>query len=249
MKKSIFTIALTFCFGMQTINASVQTDIETASKTCKVVFLVVTEPSNTNNTAAINLGKEARKLYPKSMVIEMNRTDKANERLVTKYGLAGAPLPLIIVIASNGVVAGGAIYNQTTSQKLVAMIPSPKKSDVLKAINDGKSVFIVVSKKLSTKKKEVVGKCKIACSDMKGNAKIVEVNFDDASEKKFLEELKITQIVGDTPRTFVIDSQGQIAGSFTGVTDSKTLVATATKKAVGGCCPPGSKKTCEPTKK
>lgn len=249
MKKSIFTIAFTFCFGMQTINASVQTDIETANKAGKVVFLVVTEPSNTNNTAAINLGKEARKLYPKSTVIEMNRTDNANESLVKKYGLAGAPLPLIIVIASNGVMAGGAIYNQTTSQNLVAMIPSPKKADVLKVINDGKSVFIVVSKKSSTKKKEVIGKCKIACSDMKENAKIVEVDFEDVSEKKFLEELRITLVVGDTPQIFVINSQGQIAGSFTGVTDSKTLVVTATKKAAGGCCPPGSKKTCAPPQK
>jgi O-acetyl-ADP-ribose deacetylase (regulator of RNase III) len=95
------------------------------------------------------------------------------------------------------------------------------------------------------KKKEVLSNCEVACSDMKENAKIVEVDFDDATEKKFLGELKITEI-GDTPQTFVINSQGQIAGSFIGVTDSKKLVATATKKSA--CCAPGSGKSCGPTK-
>jgi hypothetical protein len=176
----------------------------------------------------------------------MSRTDKVNEGLVTKYRLAGAPAPLILVVASNGVVAGGANFKQTTAENLVAMIPSPKKADVIKAINDGKSVFLVVSKK-SMKKKDILSKCEVACAEMKDDAKIVEVDFDDAAEKKFLNELKITS-VGDTPSTFVINSQGQITGSFTGATDSKTLVATATKKPAGGCCAPGSGKSCGPTK-
>jgi len=246
MKKTIFTIALAFCFGMQTIYASVQTDIEKASKAGKVVFLAVTETGNPDNAAAITLAKEAEKLYPKSTVIEMSRTDKVNEGLVTKYRLAGAPAPLILVIASNGVVTGGANFKQTTAENLVALIPSPKKADVLKAMSDGKSVFLVVSKK-SMKKKDVLSKCEVACAEMKDNAKIVEIDFDDATEKKFLNELKITEI-GDTPQTYVINSQGQIAGSFIGVTDSKKLVATATKKPSSGCCPSGSKKSCGPTK-
>ncbi|MBI2968282.1 MAG: hypothetical protein HYY40_10795 [Bacteroidetes bacterium] len=246
MKKSnILSIAFAICASYAF--ASVQTDIETANKAGKVVFLTVTETGNPDNVAAKKLAAEAQKLYPKSAVIEMNRADKVNENLVTKYRLAGAPVPLILVVASNGVVAGGANFKQTTAENLVAMIPSLKKADVLKAINDGKSVFIVVSKK-SMKKKDVLSKCEVACAEMKDNAKIVEVDFDDATEKNFLNELKITAI-GDTPQTFVINSQGQIAGSFSDVTDSKTLVATATKKPAGGCCPPGSKKSCGPTKK
>jgi hypothetical protein len=247
MKKSILTsIALTLfvSFGF----AMVQTDIEKANKSGNAVFLVVTETGNANNAAAINLGKEAQKLSSKSTVIELNRSDKANESLVAKYRLAGAGLPLILVIASNGTEAGGVAYmKQTTAESLVALIPSPKKAEVLKVLNDGKPVFLVVSKKSMTKK-EVLSKCETACADMKDGAKVVEVDFDDAVEKKFLSSLKITEI-GAEPQTYVINTQGQVAGSYTGVTDSKTLVATATKKASSGCCAPGSGKKCEPTKK
>ena len=243
MKKSILTsIALTVCLGFA--NATVKTDIEAANKAGKVVFLVVTETSNSNNAAAITLGKEAQKKYPKSTVIEMNRSDKANESLVAQYRLAGAPTPLILVIANNGIVCGGAPYYKTSAVNLVAMIPSPKKAEVLKTINEGKSVFLVVSKK-SMKNKDALSKCEIACAELKEGAKTVEVNFDDATEKKFLTELNITSI-GATPATYVINSKGQIAGSFTGATDSKTLVATATKKAASGCCAPNSGKSCGP---
>ncbi len=46
----------------------------------------------------------------------------------------------------------------------------------------------------------------------------------------------------------LINNHGQITGSFSGITDSKTLVATVTKKASSGCCPPNSGKSCPPTK-
>ena len=248
MKNSILTIGLVFFIGMQTIKASVQTDIEKANKAGNCVFLVVTETGNTDNAAAINLSKEAQKLSPKTTVIELNRTDKANASLVTKYRLEGAALPIVLIIAANGTEAGGIAYlKQTTTENLIALIPSPKKAEVLKIINDGKPVFLVVSKKSMTKK-EVLSNCQTACTEMKEGAKTVEVDFDDAAEKKFLTSLNITQI-GNEPQTFVINTKGQIAGSFKGVTDSKTLVATATKKPAGGCCAPGSGKSCGPTKK
>ncbi|TAK35747.1 MAG: hypothetical protein EPO28_14260 [Saprospiraceae bacterium] len=84
---------------------------------------------------------------------------------------------------------------------------------------------------------------------MKEKAKIVEVDFDNAKEKQFMDELKIVGI-GDVPQTYVINAKGQIAGAFSGTTDSKILVATATKQiSGGGCCAPGSGKTCAPPAK
>lgn len=242
MKNSIFTTILAFCFGVQAINASVQTDIEKANQSGKAVFLVVTEPGNPDEAKALALTKDAQVLYSKSSIVQMNRADKANDDLVKKYQLSGVPLPVILVIASNGVLGGGMLFSNATSQNIVALIPSPKKAEVLSAMQDGKSVFLVISKK-SMNKKEILSKCEIACSEMKENAKIVEVDFDDAAEKKFLGELKITEI-GDTPQTYVINSQGQIAGFFIGVTDSQKLAATAAKKPVGKCCSSGSSKSC-----
>jgi hypothetical protein len=247
MKKLIPTITLSILLGIQLIFASVQSDIEAANKAGKYVFLVVTEKGNPNNAAALKISQDAQKLYQRSTVIELNRTDKANEKLVIKYKLESADLPLILVIATNGADAGGTAYlKQTTAQELVDLIPSPKKAEVLKSMGEGKSVFLVVSRK-SMSKNKVLENCKKACSDMKDNARIVEVDFDDAAEKKFLESLNITKI-GNEPDTYVINTTGAINNTYTGVTDVNTLKASATKK-VGGCCAPGSGKTCAPAKK
>ena len=228
--------------------ATVQSEIKNANKAGKVVFLVVTEPNNADNDGAMNMGKSAQKLHPKSVVVKMNRADAANKELVTKYGLSGAPLPLLLVISSNGVLAGGAMYKQATAKGLVAMIPSPKKAEVLLAINQGKSVFVVVSKKSMLKKKDVLSKCELACKEMNGKAKVIEIDLEDIKEKRFLNELKVNQTAAK-PQTYVINTKGQLTGSLSGVVNTKTLIATATKKVSGGCCAPGSGKSCGPAKK
>jgi len=48
---------------------------------------------------------DAQKKYPNSEVIVLDRTDKTLVALVKIYGLSGAPLPVILVVASNGIVA------------------------------------------------------------------------------------------------------------------------------------------------
>ena len=106
-----------------TIWASVQTDIEKANNKGKTVFLVVTEPGVTGVEKAVSIAKQANKKVTKSTVIEMNRADSTNSQLVKKYRLAGAQLPLILVVASNGVAAGGLTVDQATPESLLKMIP------------------------------------------------------------------------------------------------------------------------------
>ncbi len=226
-------------------HATVQQDIEAAIKAGKSVFLVITEEGNADNTAAIALGKKALKLNAKLAVIELNRSDKANAGMIKKYGLAGTPLPLFIVLAYNGAVAGAVGFKEASSENLIALIPSPQKAIVLKAMDDHMSVFIVVSKK-SMPKKDVLSGCETACTTMKNKAKIVEIDFDNVAEKKFLNELNNSEI-GNEPKIYVVNAEGQLAGSFAGVTNAKTLVATANKKTA--CCAPGSGKSCAPAKK
>jgi len=232
---------------MNILWAETQTDIAKAKKKGKDVLLVVKDKGAANTANAVNIAEQAHKSFSKSEVIQLIRSDEANKQFVDKYRLASAPLPIILVLAPNGILAGGYKHDQATSENLIALIPSPKKSQVLQALEEGKPVFLVVSKKSMSAKKAVMSKCEIASSEMKDNAKIIEVDFDDKNEKSFLNEIKITQIK-DEPATYVINAQGQIAGSFNGVTDSKTLVATATKRASSGCCPPGSGKSCAPPK-
>jgi len=127
---------------------------------------------------------------------------------------------------------------------LVNLVPSPVKSDVLKALSNGKSVFLVVSSKNMKEKDDVMNTCSQACIEMQNNAKLICLDLDDHKEKAFIAELKIDPAI-TSPQTFVINSKGQITGTFNDDVTSTTLVATAKKlPAAKGCCPSGSGAGC-----
>lgn len=248
MKNLIFSIIMLFA-GISLYAGTTQEAIESANKSGLAVFLVITDQGNAGTQQAVDIANQAHAKYQKSEVIQMNRSDAANKDLVTKYGVSGAPLPLILVIASNGVVTGGFESSKATADLLVNVVPSPVKADVMKALSTGKSVFLVVSRKEMTEKNEVMNTCAQACIEMQNNAKLIGLDLDDQAEKKFIAELKIDPTI-TSPQTFVINSKGQITGTFNDDVNSTTLVASAKKlpaaKGCGASCKTGA--GCEPKK-
>ena len=89
----LFVILVTF-FGQA--YATVKSDLETANKNGNSVFLVVTDPNVTGTDKAVEMANKAKESVAKSIVVQMNRSDAANAELVTKYRLAGAPLPRLL---------------------------------------------------------------------------------------------------------------------------------------------------------
>ena len=224
--------------------ASVETDVEKANKAGKPVFLVVTEPGIAGIEEALRVANQAHKSAPKSTVIEMNRADAANKDLVAKYRLAGAPLPVFLVIVSDGMVAGGLRADRATAEILVNMIPSPQKTETIRALTEGKAIFIVASRESMLDRTGVFETCEAACTQMKDRAAFVAIDMDDKEESSFLTELKVSP-VSTEPIIMVINTQGQMTATFNGQVESKTLIQAATKRVASGCCPPGgSQKGC-----
>lgn len=244
--RSMILILVLAAFSLQ-VSATVKSDLDAANKNGNSVFLVVTDPNVTGTDKALEMANKAKSSTDKSIVLQMNRSDAANTELVTKYRLAGAPLPLVLVIASNGIVAAGYTLAQATPELLVKSVPSPKKADVMKALSEGKSVFIVVAGKSMAEKTTIMNTCQQACVEMENNAKMIEISLDDTKESSFLTELKVDKTAKE-PTTYVINSKGQVTGTFTDDVNSTTLVASAKKVAASGCCPPGSGKSCGPAK-
>lgn len=230
--------------GYDTIWASVQTDIEKANQAGKTVFLVVTWPGTSGAEKALNIAKQAHESVEKSTVIEMNRADLANSQLVAKYRLSGAPLPLILVIDLNGGISGGLTADQASPEKLVQMIPSPKKVEALQALSDGKAVFVVASRESMPGRTDVLDTCTAACSQMKDRSVLVTIDLDDKKESSFLAQLRATSLSME-PLTYVLNPQGQVTASFSGSVGVTALIQAAAKK-VSGCCPGSSKKKCGP---
>jgi uncharacterized protein YpmS len=241
-------IAALFVASTFVSNADTKQDIEKANKKGQIVFLVVTEKGNSQNTSAINFAKSAQKKYPKSAVLELDRTNPNNSSLIQKYRLAGAPVPLILVISKNGFIVGGSPLENLTMDDLLSMIPTPTEEEIVKAITEGHSIFVVFSKSSDSKNKKQLDICQSACSSMGDKAKTINVDIDDANEKSLITKFNIDK-TATFPVTYVINGQGQVTSMFSGITESKDLVSAAKKVVSSGCCSPGSGKSCEPPKK
>jgi hypothetical protein len=228
---------------------STQDDLKDAARDGKVAFILVTEPGATGVGQARSLIRDATGQVENSVLIEMDRVDAANADLVARYRLSGAPVPLILVVAPNGALAGGLPAAKATAERLVKMVPTPMKAEILHAIQAGKAVFVVSSRAGMESTVEAMRKCAAACGQLTTDAVTIQIDLDDDKELPFLTQLKVDP-ASKEPVTLVINKGGQISGSFTGALQVTDLVQAATKK-VGGCCPPGvsGSKSCAPPKK
>jgi hypothetical protein len=227
--------------------ATTTDELAKATDKGKTVFLLVFEPNAQGIEPAREIVNAASSQVKKSTVIQLDRADATNSALVAKYRLAGAPLPLIMVLAGNGAIAGGIPAANTTTEQVVKFVPTAKKAEVLKAVQEGQSVLITAASKKMPKETNVSSACAAACGQMQGKCTSIKINLDDDDELPFLNELKISPQSVE-PVTVVINAQGQVTGSFAGAVEVSNLVQAATKKA-GGCCGGGSSSSCSPKKK
>lgn len=223
--------------------------IQDAAKKGKPAVVLITDSGAPNMEHARKTGREAAQKIKGAVLIEVDRSVAANAALINEYRLSTAPVPLFLVFASNGVLAGGQMLGAATPDSLAKMIPTPKKAEVLKAIQGGSAVLLIASKKGMEDQAKAMQNCATACGQIKGKSTTIQVDLSDPAEQLFLQEIRVDP-KATAPTTVVLNAQGQIAGTFTGAADVGALVQAASKKA-GGCCPPGgSTKGCAtPTKK
>lgn len=240
MKKNAQWMIVVIAFIMIASTGFAQTKekIDKANAKGNVVFLAVTDGSKMLSEVKEMAGK-AQKKYPKSEVITLDRTDKANAALVTKYGLSGAPMPLILVMAPNGVVGGGLQLKDATPEELVGLVPTKKQAIALLAFSESKPAFIVLYKKSMKDKAQAMAECNKAAADLSGKAVVVDIDLDDKSEAEFLSLLK-PEMTATSAHVLVFNGKGQFSDEFKAPIQSATLITSARKVAKGGCCPGGS---------
>lgn len=238
MLKNVLIIVVAFMFVLTSQISFSQTKakIDKANAKGNTVFLVVVNGKiklAETNLIAVNAQKKAKK----SEVVTLDVSDKSNQELITKYQLSGVEPPLILVISTKGVVAGGYLLADATPEKLVEIIPTKKQEETLLAFTQGKAVFIVLSKKSMTDKAKAVEECKTSCFALKSNAVIIEIDLDDKSEATFL-KLLAADMTSTKTNVLVFNSKGQFTSKFEAPVKSISLTASANK--VAGGCNPGS---------
>jgi hypothetical protein len=243
MKKnlSILLVAV-MLFLTQTGFGQLKSDIEKQNKKGNAVFLVVTD-GGTDLASTKEIALNAKKSYTKSEVLTMDRSDKANSDLVQKYSLAGSQTPLILVVASNGVVSGGYLKSDATAEKLIAAIPTKKQAEALLAFSQNKSALVLVSKKSMKDKAAAIEECKKACTTLKGNAVVVDVNLEDKSEASFIKLLN-PDLTASKTNVLVFNGKGQFTSKFEAPLQSTDIATSATKVIKSSCCPGGNSGGC-----
>lgn len=220
----------------KTGNSKIQIELDNAKKASKAVFVVITGNGVTETDKAVTIAKGAIAIYKNAVVVQMNRDDEENSLQVSEWRLAGVPLPLILVFSPKGVLSGGKILSQATSENIAALLPSPKLEEVYAAIGGGQPAFVVFTKKSLSDRTQVLQACKEAVSKLNNKAVIVEVDLDDQNEAAFINQVRINRSA-TTSTTLVINTQGQVAGTSKTVPDAAKLVASTTQAVKSGCGP------------
>jgi len=215
----------------------VQAELDKAKKAGKAVFVVVTGNGVTNTDKANEIAKGANTIYKNAVIVQMNRDDAANASLVAEWRLAGAPLPLILVLSSKGQPTGGYILEQATAENIAALVPSPKLEQVYDAIGNNKYAVVAFTKKTFTDRAEVLKECNKAVTLLNNEAVFIEVDMEDQKETGFMQQLRISPLMAKSSVTLVINKQGQVAGQSTTIPDAAKLVSAAKTPVRSGCGP------------
>ncbi|HEX7410791.1 MAG TPA: hypothetical protein VF298_01495 [Bacteroidales bacterium] len=221
-----------------TVFSQTKEKIGQANAKGKVVFLAVTDGKN-KLPETMQLAALAQKKYPKSEVVSLDKSDKANAALVTKYGLAGTPAPLILVLAANGVAGGGYALKQATPENLVELIPTKNQAKALLAFSEGKPAFIVLYKKSMKDKAKAVEECNKAVAGLHGKASVVDVDLEDKTEAGFLSLLK-PEMTATTTHILVFNAKGQFTDEYKTSAQASALITSSAKVIKSSCCPAGS---------
>jgi len=218
--------------------------IERTAKAGKYLFVFLYKEDNEQTrTMRKAFDTETRKIQNKVRTAVVNIADPAERGMVERLKLAGAPTPLVMVLAPNGAITG-AFMTQLDAAQVPDVFVSPCTEKCLKALQDGKVVFLCVQNVTSTSSVEAmrgVAEFK-ADSRFSPTTEVITLNPADAKETSFLSKLQIDPKAGQAV-TVLMAPPGGVVSKFAGATDKNSLMAALNSRS-SGCCASGSKSSC-----
>ncbi len=190
--------------------------------------------------------KAMAKASDKAIPVVVKVTDPAEGKLVARYKVQRAPMPLVLALAPNGAITGGfpLQFNQET---LLGAFVSPSMAKCLKAIQAGKVVIACVRGKSAASNEKAIRAAKGFKADVRFTrwTSIVEIDAADAKERRLVKLLRVDPET-DQAVTVMLAPPGTVIGSIKGVEDKEALVkafvaATSSACGPGGCGPGGCK--------
>jgi len=220
--------------------------VERATKAGRYVFIFFHNGDGEQTAAMRQVFKNGVAKAAKSAAqVEVNVADASEAAIVDKYGVQGAPMPLVLAVAPNGAVTGGfpAPFNE---QQIVDAYATPCTQASLKALQDGKLVLLCVQNESTTMNAAAMKGVQDFKADPKyaASTEIITVDPSNPAEAKLLGLLGVDPKINQA-LTVCLAPPGQATAKLSGATTKEMIAGSLTTKA-GGCCPGGAK-TCGPT--
>ena len=230
-------------FALRPAAASVAEDLTAATVAGQSVYLVVTDGAARGTDAVTAAAAEAAASV-KGKVLVLDRGAAANAELVTKYRLGSAPVPLVLVFASNGLPVAGLTAERATAETLVAALPTPKKLETLTAFNDRRAVFVVVSGEKMAGRTDAIEQASLAMQAMeltKSKARVVLVDVADPKEVSYVADFGLGTV--GVPTVVVMNGAGKRIAVLRAPWTAKELADAAMRDGCGcsnGACGHGN---------
>lgn len=227
--------------------------VEKAGKADKYVYALFYKEENDQTARARDLIASARKkISRKSEAVEINVADPGEQDIVGKFGVSRSPMPLVLVLAPNGAIMGGfPVYQLADDVKLVEAVGCIASEQTMKALQNKNMVALCVQNRKTADNAGAIRGVEDFLKDSKygSTTAVVTVDPSAAEDAKFLSTLGV-DTKSPVATTVLLAPPGVVIGTFQGATPKEKLIsavqAAAAPKA-GGCCPPGSGKSCGPT--
>ncbi len=219
-------------------HASAADDLTAATAAGQAVYIVVTDASVADVKPVAAAAAEAA-IAVKGRSVVLDRGAAANADLVAKYRLASAPVPLVLVLASNGLPVAGLPGERATAAALVAALPSPKRLETLTALNDRRAVFVVVSGEKMAGRTAAIEQASLAMQAMEltpSKARMVLVDVADPKETAYVADLKLGAL--EVPTVVVFNAAGKRITTLRAPWTAAALAEAAVKEGCS-CCEGG----------
>jgi hypothetical protein len=214
--------------------------VDHAAKAKKYLFIFFYS-DDSDETASMRgiFNGAVNQLSKKAERVEANVTDAAETALVDKYGVRGAPMPLVLAIAPNGAVTGG-FPAPFTEEQIASALATPCTQTLLKALQANKAAILCIQNRKTTLNAAAMKGVQDFKADptYAASAEIITLNPTDPAESQLLGTLGISPNI-DQAMTVCFTPQGQAVAKLAGAT-TKDMIANSFKaRSGGGCCPSG----------
>jgi hypothetical protein len=213
--------------------------LEKAAKNNKYLFIFFFDRQDPHTTAMNGVFQTAMaKMADRAEATAIYVADPAEKPIVDKFGVRGAPMPLVLAIAPTG-AATRAFPKQFEEAQFQQAFVSPCTARCMKVIQDRHLILICVQNGKTRFNQEALEGVKSFQADPQyaQATEIVMLNPSDKAEQRFLSALQVDPRT-PTAVTLLVTPPGAPVARFVGAV-SKEEIVDGLKAAQSSCCPGG----------